>query len=83
MQYSTTRHTHTIDLTAAQASDIELMWSDLTSKLARSGRKINRDYYHAKMIAYLRRKDPEYIRIPPFIYFIYLFQFLFQNGLLF
>lgn len=47
------------------------MWSDLTSKLARSGRKINRDYYHAKMIAYLRRKDPEYIVIPPFIY-IYL-----------
>ncbi|ELR14161.1 pentatricopeptide repeat domain containing protein [Acanthamoeba castellanii str. Neff] len=45
-----------------QASDIELMWSDLTRKLARSGRKINRDYYHAKMISYLRRKDPEAVR---------------------
>ncbi|ELR19800.1 uncharacterized protein ACA1_124010 [Acanthamoeba castellanii str. Neff] len=45
-----------------QASDIELMWSDLTRKLARSGRKINRDYYHAKMISYLRRKAPEAVR---------------------
>jgi len=58
------------------------MWSDLTSKLARSGRKINRDYYHAKMIAYLRRKDPEYSLLFLHLLFIYLFQFLFQIGLL-
>jgi hypothetical protein len=62
-----------IDISAAQASDIELMWSDLTRKLARSGRKINRDYYHAKMISYLRRKDPEYIALSLHLLFIYLF----------
>jgi hypothetical protein len=60
-----------IDISAAQASDIELMWSDLTRKLARSGRKINRDYYHAKMISYLRRKDPEYIDYSSIYLFIY------------
>jgi hypothetical protein len=59
--------THSEKLTALyeQEPDVELMWSDLTRKLAQSGRKINRDYYHAKMIAHLRRKDAEYAALTP------------------